>query len=184
MEACLVSDPAHIVPGATGEHVFKIQNALITLDGLAIDATELSDKTYGPSTAAAVLSFKTKRQIVNRAYQTQPDDIVGKMTIAALDKEMLAREGHHEQPERRRFTYKVESVDSVVGLQQRLNNAGFDAGSEDGIYGPQTESAVRAFQRFCARNCNGDDPAIIDAGPVDGIAGTQTKRALQTYYGV
>ena len=45
-------------------------------------------QTYGPSTAAAVLSYKTKRQIINRSYQTTPDSIVGKMTIASLDAEM------------------------------------------------------------------------------------------------
>jgi hypothetical protein len=53
-------------------------------------------KRYGPSTAAAVLKFKQKRNIVNRAYQTQADNIVGKMTIAALDNEMLQRE--RDQP--------------------------------------------------------------------------------------
>ena len=44
---------------------------------------------YGPSTAAAVLAFKTRRNIINRAYQTKADNIVGRMTIAALDAEML-----------------------------------------------------------------------------------------------
>jgi hypothetical protein len=87
LEAAAVSDPAHIVPGAMGNHVSKIQQALIQLDGAAIDA----DGIYGPGTAAAVLAFKRKRNIVNRAYQTTPDNIVGKMTIAALDKE-LARQ--------------------------------------------------------------------------------------------
>jgi hypothetical protein len=44
---------------------------------------------YGPSTADAVLTYKTTRNIVNRSYQTQADNIVGKMTIAAMDKELL-----------------------------------------------------------------------------------------------
>jgi peptidoglycan hydrolase-like protein with peptidoglycan-binding domain len=89
LEACLVSDPAHVTPGATGEHVAKLQTALMMLDGAKIDGSETLRKTYGSSTAAAVLAYKTKRRIVNPAYQTKPDNIVGKMTIAALDREML-----------------------------------------------------------------------------------------------
>ena len=88
LEAAAVSDPAHIVPGATGSHVSKIQFALIKLDGAAIT----QDGIYGPKTAAAVLDYKQKRNIINRSYQTQADNIVGKMTIASLDKEMLAIE--------------------------------------------------------------------------------------------
>jgi hypothetical protein len=88
LEAAAVSDPAHIVPGARGEHVRKIQLALIQLDRAAIAA----DGIYGPATAAAVLAYKKQRNIVNSAYQTQADNIVGKMTIDRLDKEMLAAE--------------------------------------------------------------------------------------------
>jgi hypothetical protein len=39
-----------------------------------------------------VLAFKTQRQIINTAYQSKPDDIVGKMTIARLDREMFVLE--------------------------------------------------------------------------------------------
>ena len=92
LEACLSSDPAHVLTGASGDHVGKIQVALQLLDGLVIDQTELTSQRYGPSTAAGVLAFKQKRAIVNRSYQSQPDNIVGKMTIAALDDEMLRLE--------------------------------------------------------------------------------------------
>jgi hypothetical protein len=78
--------------GATGDHVAKIQFALFVLDGLGIDGDELSAKRYGPSTAKAVLAFKTKRRIINYAYQTQPDNVVGKMTMAALDAELLRKQ--------------------------------------------------------------------------------------------
>jgi peptidoglycan hydrolase-like protein with peptidoglycan-binding domain len=89
LEACLVSDPAHVTQGGSGEHVAKLQTALTMLDGAKIDRQEMLKKTYGPSTAAAVLAYKTKRRIINPAYQTKADNIVGKMTIAALDREML-----------------------------------------------------------------------------------------------
>ena len=89
LEAAAVSDPAHIVPGATGMHVRKIQEALMQLDGATIQA----NSNYDSATAAAVFAYKQKRDIVNRSYQTKPDNIVGKMTMAALDKEMLENEG-------------------------------------------------------------------------------------------
>lgn len=92
LEACLVEDSAHLTPGVQGEFVAKVQAALIFLDGLAIDEAELASMTYGPSTAAAVLAFKRKRKIINKAYQNTEDDIVGKMTIKALDDEMAAAE--------------------------------------------------------------------------------------------
>lgn len=93
LEACLIQDSAHVLEGAAGEHVQKIQTALKALDNGTIDAAELGAKRYGPSTAAAVLAFKKKRRIINPAYQKREDNIVGKKTIAALDREMRAKEG-------------------------------------------------------------------------------------------
>lgn len=88
LEAAAVSDPAHIMQGAIGDHVSKIQAALIKLDGAVIAA----DGIFGPATASAVLAFKQKRGIVNRSYQTQADSIVGKMTMVGLDAEMVEAE--------------------------------------------------------------------------------------------
>jgi len=92
LEAAAVSDPAHIVPGATGPHVGKIQLALIQLDGAEIT----QDGIYSPATAVAVLAYKQKRNIVSH-YQKQADNIVGKMTVASLDKEMLEKENKSPQ---------------------------------------------------------------------------------------
>lgn len=92
LEAAATSNPAHVVPGAIGDHVAKIQLALLVLGDQGIDTSEQEGKRYGPSTAAAVLSYKSKRDIVNRSYQTQADNIVGIMTMAALDREMLESE--------------------------------------------------------------------------------------------
>jgi hypothetical protein len=88
LEGCLVQDSAHVTQGAAGEHVAKIQTALFAIDNLSVSPDELQTSNYGPSTAKAVLDFKTKRNIINRSYETRVDNIVGKMTIAALDKEM------------------------------------------------------------------------------------------------
>jgi len=92
LEAAAVSDPAHVKSGASGSHVGKIQTALNLLDGAVIADGELRNKSYGPATALAVLNYKQNRDIVNRSYQTKADNIVGKMTIASLDNEMVQQE--------------------------------------------------------------------------------------------
>lgn len=92
LQACLVDDTAHLTPGAQGPPVAKVQMALLALDWLRIDSGEIRSQTYGPSTAAAVLSFKTRRGIINFSYQRTADNIVGKMTIAAIDSEMVVWE--------------------------------------------------------------------------------------------
>ena len=93
LEAAAASPLAHIVPGARGDHVRKIQLALNQLDNAGLDP----DGIYGQATANAVLAFKQKRGIINRSYQTEADNIVGIMTMAALDDEMAASEGSQDE---------------------------------------------------------------------------------------
>lgn len=85
LQACLASDAAHVAPGARGQHVALIQSALVRLDVLDADAARIEARTYGPRTAAAVLTYKREFNIVNRAYQNSADNIVGRMTISSLD---------------------------------------------------------------------------------------------------
>src|SRR6185295_7935816 len=96
LEACAVSDPAHIMPGTVGPHVGKIQAALTSVGQQTIDAAELGQSRYGSSTSAAVRQFKQARKILN--YAGQIDEIVGKKTIAALDQELKAKEGPSPAP--------------------------------------------------------------------------------------
>jgi peptidoglycan hydrolase-like protein with peptidoglycan-binding domain len=86
LEAAATSDLAHIASGQRGEHVRKIQAALNLLDNAGL----VLDGIYGTKTANAVLEFKRKRGIVNRNVQTTADNIVGRMTMAALDRELSA----------------------------------------------------------------------------------------------
>lgn len=126
LEAAAVSDPAHIAPGQVGEHVRKIQQALIELDEAVIDPTELQKTLYGPSTAKAVLAYKTKRQIIGN-YQKVADDIVGKMTIAKLDEEMRVKE---------RGTFRPEEIKSILGPPVIEPIPGSDAVAPDGFIIP------------------------------------------------
>lgn len=92
LEAAAISDPAHILPGARGPHVGKLQQALNRLDDSKIAAEEVEATFYGRSTANAVLSFKKKRAIINASYQSSADNIVGKMTMSSLDREVALAE--------------------------------------------------------------------------------------------
>ena len=131
LEAAAVSDPAHVLPGASGPHVGKIQLALILLDAAVIADSELDSLTYGDSTACAVLAYKRKRNIVNRSYQPHADNIVGKMTMASLDAEMVKKEPLACEPTRifvnyprPRRAYRREAFASRVGMQQVLGFQG------------------------------------------------------------
>jgi hypothetical protein len=88
LENCAVIDSAHVQRGDRGVYVAKIQAALDAIDEAEIDGLEWRQSSFGPSTEAAVLNYKTQRQIINPAYQNKPDAIVGKMTIASLDRDM------------------------------------------------------------------------------------------------
>ena len=55
--------------------------------------------------------------------------------------------------------------DDIRALQQRLNELGYNCGRADGIFGKQTDSAVRAFQRQ-------------NGLAVDGIVGKDTRAKL------
>ena len=112
LEACLVNDAAHVVEGARGPHVVKIQHALVLLDGAPIAGAEVSAELYGRSTANAVLAYKRKRGVVNTSYQNTADNIVGKMTIASLDKEMAIGEN---QPPLRGCTTDIGGGSSSRG---------------------------------------------------------------------
>lgn len=58
--------------------------------------------------------------------------------------------------------------DEVTKIQQQLSAAGFDPGPIDGIFGPKTDAAVKAFQSQYAP-------------PVDGIVGPITRAALDAH---
>jgi len=139
LEAALVSDSAHIVQGAIGSHVGKIQQALNELDGAGLNP----DEKYGPATASAVLAYKQKRNIINRSYQTRADNIVGKMTMAALDAEMLEKERKAE-PDTDAITATLKEGPASFAVTQRAPAPAFTI--PNAVRPPITSSPNKQFR--------------------------------------
>jgi hypothetical protein len=65
----------------------------------------------------------------------------------------------------------LDPLETISGVQARLNNLGYDSGEVDGIQGPITTAAIKAFQA--------DYPPL----DVDGIVGPKTRAQLKDIYG-
>ena len=105
VEAIAVSDASNVKYGDRGPHVAKIQHALNLIEEAGLE----EDGVYGARTQQAVLDYKRARSIINFAYQTQADAIVGKMTIAALDDELWKQEQQSRGPMTLRVLRPVRS---------------------------------------------------------------------------
>ena len=137
--------------GDRGREILDIQERLIAL-GAVIDASE-RDGSFGPQTEAAVRWFQERRHL-------RVDGLVGADTWA-----QLVEAGWHLGDRTLYHRAPMFRGDDVRELQRKLNALGFDAGKEDGLYGPRMDAALRQFQRNV-----GDDP--------DGIVGPHTLSIL------
>jgi N-acetylmuramoyl-L-alanine amidase len=138
--------------GDSGPEVRDIQQRLADL-GFSIDPTEAAGG-FGPSTETSVRAFQESRNL-------RVDGLVGPDTWGQLV------EAGYRLGDRTLYLHApVYRGDDVRALQRKLNGLGFDAGREDGLFGPNTEHAVREFQRNV-----GDAP--------DGMVGFATVRTLQ-----
>ena len=142
--------PRLIRTGDQGPQVRDVQQRLARLiePGLPVDGS------FGPTTVHAVRRFQRLRGL-------EADGVVGPETWRglveagfSLGDRLLWRSG------------TMMRGDDVRGLQARLNELGFDAGPEDGLFGPLTHRAVEEFQR--------------NAGlEVDAVVGPATVEALR-----
>jgi N-acetylmuramoyl-L-alanine amidase len=109
---------------------------------------------FGAATEDAVRVFQTERGL-------RRDGVCGSQTWSALV------EAGHELGDRSLY-YKRPTLrgDDVAELQRHLGALGFDAGRVDGIFGPQTDLALKDFQHNVG--LTGDD----------GILGPETLRML------
>jgi N-acetylmuramoyl-L-alanine amidase len=138
--------------GDGGNEVADIQERLVAL-GATIEAAERGG-TFGRSTESAVRWFQGERNL-------RVDGLVGADTWEQLVEagwRLGDRTLYHRSP--------LFRGDDVRELQRKLNALGFDAGKEDGLYGPKTDAALRQFQRNV-----GDQP--------DGIVGPHTLSVLR-----
>lgn len=138
--------------GDNGTVVAEIRAKLHRLGLLAGAGEPALD--FDEATDVAVRTFQQRRGL-------RVDGVVGPETYRALD------EAHWRLGDRL-LTYAPAHPyigDDVVTLQQRLSDMGFDVGRCDGIFGRQTDEALREFQRNVGV-------------PADGSLGPRTLRAL------
>ena len=128
-------------PVQTLQHLLRARNQSVDVDGI-----------FGPKTDAAVRAFQMDNHL-------SVDGLVGPATWAELI--VVVRRG--------------SQGDAVKGVQEefQFRNLSGDPSRGpqiDGVFGPETEAAVRAFQQAL----HADIPSVA----VDGIVGPVTWRAL------
>jgi N-acetylmuramoyl-L-alanine amidase len=127
--------------------------ALPTGDGFGSKGGDVFDEVFDEGLDAAVRSFQQDRGLL-------VDGIVGPWTFAALD---AARWRLGDRLLRHSPGHLVRG-DDVMELQERLLGFGFHPGRIDGLFGPDTEGAVRAFQRGVGLAVDGEvGPATLRA---------------------
>jgi N-acetylmuramoyl-L-alanine amidase len=127
--------------------------ALPTGDGFGSKGGDVFDEVFDEELDAAVRSFQQDRGLL-------VDGIVGPWTFAALD---AARWRLGDRLLRHSPGHLVRG-DDVMELQERLLGFGFHPGRLDGLFGPDTEGAVRAFQRGVGLVVDGEvGPATLRA---------------------
>ncbi|MGQ0839489.1 N-acetylmuramoyl-L-alanine amidase [Actinokineospora sp.] len=141
--------------GDGGPAVAEVRSTLAAL-GLMPPANGVLDQgAFDPVMEHAIRTFQQQRGLIT-------DGLVGPATYRAL------RDATH-QLGGRPLAFMVSAPitgDDVATLQERMLELGYDAGRPNGVFGAQTESALRNFQR--------------DYGlTVDGICGPETVRALR-----
>ncbi|MDC3417992.1 peptidoglycan-binding domain-containing protein [Aquibacillus salsiterrae] len=144
--------------GDEGTFVKEIQQDLIRA-GFALPIYG-ADGVFGPETERAVMRFQ-------RQYGLEVDGLVGPLTLSKLN-EVLDDGGQLETFPLPTGVYRQgDEGEAVKQIQRALKQVGFDPQGIDGIYGPNTEAAVRQFQQ--------QFPALVN----DGIYGPNTRRYLQ-----
>lgn len=113
---------------------------------------------FDDHTDKALRAFQASRRLVE-------DGVCGRQTWSALvdaDHRLGDRMVYLRSP--------MTRGDDVTDLQQRLGRLGFDAGWIDGVFGPDTEAALREFQRN-------------QGVTADGVVGRETVAALDRLAG-
>lgn len=140
--------------GDTGSAVRDL-HARLAATGHADNA---DPECFDDHTEKALRAFQASRRLVE-------DGICGRQTWAALV------DANHRLGDRMIYLRSpMMHGDDVTDLQHRIGRLGFDAGWLDGIFGPDTEAAVRDFQHN-------------QGVPADGVVGRETVAALERLAG-
>ena len=149
--------------GMSGDDVRQLQEALIEL-GYDV-GPDGADGQFGKNTYNAVIAFQKDHGLV-------ADGEVGPLTYAAIE-EAMAEDGdvepepdHPDDPDDGSnpppdkitlpLTLYGDKGEPVVLLQSALNIKGYNAGKDDGDFGPQTLAAVNRFKEAEGLEPNGE----------------------------
>jgi peptidoglycan hydrolase-like protein with peptidoglycan-binding domain len=135
--------------GSSGSAVSDLQEAL---DTLGFDPGEI-DGVFGEDTRSAVIAFQQSKAI-------SADGVVGPTTWLNIN----------EADQSRPMLQQGSEGLPVRLLQSRLSAAGFAVGDVDGVFGSNTDAAVRELQRQAEL-------------ATDGIVGPRTWAAVDAIVG-
>lgn len=153
-----MNQSADLLVGDAGEAVRDLQARLSAI-GFDVPSDELG--RFGECTLSAVRAFQNSRGLL-------VDGNCGPQTWSALVESGFAlgdRMLYVRQPTLR--------GDDIAELQRSLNRLGFDAGREDGIFGPDTATALTEFQR----NAGLAPDAICGSATLDALSRLGTLAA-------
>lgn len=140
--------------GSRGSAVTDLQKKL-TSKGFSTGGI---DGIFGPATEKAVRAFQKSRGLYS-------DGIVGSATRKALNENSSNNSPGESALSKSGTLKKGSKGPAVKELQQRLTALGYDPKGTDGIFGANTEKAVKNFQK--AKRLTSD-----------GLVGPVTKKAL------
>ena len=158
--------------GDTGDGVRDLQQRLTAL---GLDLSVESQGAFGLGTERAVFDFQTRRGLPRSGVCDQ------------ATWRSLVEAGYRLGDRLLYLRSPMVRGDDVAQLQQQLGTLGFDAGRVDGIFGPDTDRAVRDFQRNAALSVDGvAGPALTDSlaklghspGRATNVAGVRERERL------
>ncbi|MGM7724141.1 peptidoglycan-binding domain-containing protein [Metabacillus sp. Hm71] len=119
-----------------------------------------ADGIFGEETENAVMKFQ-------RDHHLAVDGLVGPITLNKLQEVNHQRVSSTDFPLPTGIYRRGDQGDAVKQIQRALKQINFNPGAIDGIYGPNTEDAVRRFQSMYR--------ALAD----DGIYGPNTRKYIR-----
>lgn len=174
--------PRELKKGMSGDDVKSLQDALIKLKYLKITS---STKYFGPATEKSLKAFQKKEKLkesgkgdrltldtlsnVLLLYSVQGNNLQGvkqktnsNQASSITPAPKTGKPSKNVQTTKSKLVVSVSKVlkkgmkgNDVKTLQTALKNLGFFSDTANGVYGPVTEAAVKAFQKVNGLACIG-----------------------------